>query len=95
MAAASMSSMVGTGAAGSGTPPGRAATTVAAAAAAGAVTEAAMAPATAAIMAEGAAVAVAAGTERSSHLANGIWCHSCAELFLFFCLVISAHIFTQ
>jgi hypothetical protein len=66
-----------------------------AAAAAGAVTEAAMAPATAAIMAEGAAVAVAAGTERSTHLANGIWCHSCAELFLFFCLVISAHIFTQ
>ncbi len=79
--------MVGTGAAGSGTPPGRAATTVVAAAAAGAVTEAAMAPDTAATMAEGAAVAVAAGIERSSHLANGIWCYSCAEL-LFFCLVI-------
>jgi hypothetical protein len=43
-----------------------------------------MAPDTAAIMAEGAAVAVAAGTERSSHLANGILCHSCAELFLIF-----------
>jgi hypothetical protein len=57
---------------------------VAAAAAAGAVTEAAMAPATAAIMAEGAAVAVAAGTERSSHLANGILCHSCAELLFYF-----------
>ncbi len=79
-----MPSMVGIGAAGSGTPPGRAATTVAAAAAAEAVTEAAMAPATAATMAEGAAVAVAAGTERSSHLANGILCHSCAELLFYF-----------
>ncbi len=75
--------MVGTGVAGSGTPPGRAATTVVAAAAAGAVTEAAMAPDTAATMAEGAAVAVAAGTERSSHLANGILVYSCAELFIF------------
>jgi hypothetical protein len=59
-------------------------TVVAAAAAAGAVTEVAMASDTAATMAEGAAaVAVAAGTERSSHLANGIWCYSCAELFIF------------
>ncbi len=76
MAAASTPSTVGTGVAGSGTPPGRAATTVMAAVAAGAATEAvleaAMAPDTAAIMAEGAAVAVAAGTERACHLANGI-----------------------
>jgi hypothetical protein len=42
-----------------------------------------MAPDTAATMAEGAAVAVAAGTERSSHLANGILVYSCAELFIF------------
>jgi hypothetical protein len=76
MAAASTPSTVGTGVAGSGTPPGRAATIVMAAAAAGAATEAVMeavmAPDTAAIMAEGAAVAVAAGTERACHLANGI-----------------------
>ncbi len=81
MAAASMPSMEGTGMAGSGTPPGRAATT--AAAAAGAVTEAAMAPAKAAAMAEGAAVAVAAGIERSSQPATGILCRTCAELLFF------------
>ncbi len=92
MAAASMPSMEGIGMAGSGTPPGRGATTVAAAAA-GAVTEAAMAPAIAAAMAEGAAVAVAAGTERSSHLAIGILCHSCSELL--FSLYISPYIYLE
>ncbi len=83
-------SMEGTGMAGSGTPPGRAATTAAAAAVA--VTEVAMAPATAAAMAEGVAAAVAAGIERSSQPATGILCLSCAE-FLFFSL--SLHISTN
>jgi hypothetical protein len=50
-------------------------------------------------MAEGAAVAVAAGTERSCHLANGILVLLMCRAFLFFfyhlfCLVISAHIFS-
>jgi hypothetical protein len=76
MAADSTPSTVETGVAGIGTPPGRAATTVMEAAAAGAateaVTEAVMAPDTAASMAEGAAVAVAAGTERTGPLANGL-----------------------
>jgi len=77
MAAVSTPSTVESGEAGSGTPLGRAATTMTAAAAAGAdteaVTEAAMAPDTAASMAEGAAaaVAVAAGTERTGPLAIG------------------------
>ncbi len=83
-----MPSMDGTGMAGSGTPPGRAATTAAAAAVA--VTEVAMAPVTAAAMAEGVAAAVAAGIEWSGHLATGIVCLSCAE-FLF--LSISPHIY--
>ncbi len=90
MAAASIPSMEGIGMTGSGTPPGRVATTVAAAAAE-AVTEAAMAPAISAAMAEGAAVAVAAGTERSSHLATGILCYSFAELL--FSLYISPYIY--
>jgi hypothetical protein len=76
MAAASTPSTVETCVAGSGAPLGRAATTMTAAAAAGAdteaVTEAAMAPDTAASMAEGVAEAVAAGTERTGPLANGI-----------------------
>jgi H+/Cl- antiporter ClcA len=76
MAAASTPTTVETGVAGSGAPLGRAATTVTAAAAAGADTEAAtevaMAPDTAASMAEGAAAAVAAGIEREVPLANGI-----------------------
>jgi hypothetical protein len=80
MAAASTPSMEGTGMAGSGTPPGRAATTVAAAAEVG--TEAAMVPAIAAAMAEGVAVAVAAGIERSSQHATGILCISCAKFFI-------------
>ncbi len=75
-----MPSMEGTGMAGSGTPPERAATTAAAAAVV--VTEAAMAPAIAADMAEGVAVAVAAGIERSSQPTTGILCLSCAK-FLF------------
>jgi hypothetical protein len=88
-----MPSKEGIGMAGSGTPPGRAATTVAAAAAAaGAATEAAMAPAIAAAMAEGAAVAVAAGIERSSHFATG-FCATYVRSFYFF--YISLHIFTQ
>jgi hypothetical protein len=57
-----MQSMDGTGMAGSGTSLGRAAT----AAVAVAVMEVAMVPATAAVMAEGVAAAVAAGIERSS-----------------------------
>ncbi len=64
-----MPSMEGTGMAGSGMPPGRAATTAAAAVA---VTEVAMAPATAAAMAEGVAAAVAAGIERSGQPDTGI-----------------------
>jgi hypothetical protein len=63
MAAASTPSRDGTAMAGSGMPPGRAATTAAVA-----VTAVAMAPATAAAMGEGAAVA--AGIEWSSHLAT-------------------------
>jgi hypothetical protein len=79
MAAASTPSMEGTGMAGSGTHPGRAATIVAAAVAG---TEAAMAPAIAAVMAEGVAVAVAAGIERSSQPATGILFISCAKFFI-------------
>ncbi len=90
MAAASTPGTVENGVAGSGTPPGRAATTVMAAAAAVAATEAVMeavmAPATAAIMAEGAAAAVAAGTERSCHLANGILVVILCRVFLSFLL---------
>jgi hypothetical protein len=80
-AAASMQSMEGTGMAGSGTPPGRAAT--AAVEVAVAATEVAMAPATAAAMAEGVEAAVAAGTERSSQPATGIFlCFSRVEFFI-------------
>ncbi len=85
-AAASMRSMEGTGMAGSGTPPGRAAT-----AAAVAVTEVAMVPATAAAMAEGMAAAVAAGIERSSKPATGIFFVSLECGVFYFVLSISPH----
>jgi hypothetical protein len=81
-----MPSRDGTAMAGSGMPPGRAATTAAA------VTAVAMAPATAAAMAEGAAAAVAAGIEWSSHLATEIMYLPCAE---FFISSLSLHIFTN
>jgi hypothetical protein len=87
MAAASMPSMEGTGMAGLGTPPGRAATTAAAAAVAG--TEVAMAPATAAAMAEGVAAAVAAGIERSCQ-SPPEFCVSRVRSFFIF-LYISSH----
>ncbi len=97
MAAASTPSTVEIGGAGSGTPPGRAATTVMVAAAAGAATEAAMeavmAPDTAASMAEGAAVAVAAGIERACLLANGILILNPVSHFFFFVLSIFITLF--
>jgi hypothetical protein len=74
-----MQSMDGTGMAGNGTPPGRAAT----AAVAGAVMEVAMVPATAAAMAEGVAAAVAAGIERSSQPPSDFLYFFCVRCFFF------------